>query len=228
MVDVFSNKTPSEKAPAKKIRVFLQEFDNNSFGDQQWGYDLQILDPTATVGEYIKALDDFQAQVMADCFGCDGCCHERVPLTWADYFLANPQAERSLADWLEAAAELNFFGEAIDLTLRRTESGACHLLDEAQKCCTRHQYRTLTCRSHCCLPKSERAFNLRAAIINAGEDELVRQLLALSDRPWSDRLNDCKPEDYAENEFSRLPGDRWQDAILKNLVTPELWEELID
>jgi Fe-S-cluster containining protein len=208
--------------------VFLQEFEETQLGDKQWGYDVQIIDQDATVGEYIKALDDFQARVMADCFGCDGCCHERVPLTCADYFLANPQRDKTLAEWLAETAELNFFGEAIDLTLRRTESGACHLLDEERKCCALHQYRTLTCRSHCCLPKSERAFNLRAAIINAGEDELVRQLLSAKEQPWSERLSGCNIEDYAENEFSRLPGDRWQDVILKNLVDPKLWQELTD
>lgn len=214
------------------IKVFLTEFDEGFFG-----YDLQILDEAATVGNYLDAVEQFQAKTMADCYGCDGCCHERVPLMLADFYFSAYYANggQSLSEWLaQTDAQLVFFGEAVDLQLARKADGACALLNEAAKCCHAHQYRTFACRSHCCLPKSERAEALRAVIINSGEDELIRRLLAelaAADKedfmPGQSRLSAVCAEDYAANGFSGLPGESWRDALLRDFVEPELWQELI-
>ena len=202
----------------RALRISLCPLDEYTFA-----YDVQVLADDATVGEYMDALDEFQAVTLADCYGCDGCCHERVPLTWADYFLAGQPG--SLADWLSGVGALDFWGEAVDLTLRRKENGACHLLDEDAKCCSAHQVRTFTCRTHCCLPKTDRAEALRAAVINAGEDELVRRMLAEDVRPWADRLAGVNAADYAANGFSSA-GEDWRSALLVDLVDAGLWDEL--
>lgn len=218
-------------ATNQPVRVFLTEFAGGLFG-----YDVQIIDEASTVGDYLDAVEDFQAQTLADCYGCDGCCHERVPLTLADlYFSAYYQAGgRSIAAWLaETAAALEFFGEAVDLQLARRADGACALLDAAAKCCSAHGCRTFACRSHCCLPKSERAEELRAAIINGGEDELVRRLLAELQQtgqtdylPGQNRLAAVAAADYAANGFSPLPGEDWRQARLRQMVDGGLWQRL--
>lgn len=215
-----------------KIKVFLAEFDEGSFG-----YDLQILDESATVGDYLAAVEAFQAKTMADCFGCDGCCHERVPLMLCDFYYSRYFAEggRSLAQWLErSGARLEFCGEAVDLQLARKPNGACFYLDEEQKCCAAHMYRTFACRSHCCLVKSERAEAIRALIINSGEDELVRRLLQeLSAEqkpdflPEQNRLQNVLPEDYLPNGFTPLAGEDWRKAKLADFADSELWAELL-
>lgn len=216
--------------PNNSVNVFLTEFEGGIFG-----YDVQVTTADATVGDYLTALEDFQARTLADCKGCDGCCHERAPLTLADFYYSEyyQQGGREIAAWLSEMANLQFFGAAADLTIRRTADGACHLLDAVQKCCAKHQFRTFTCRSHCCLPKSERAEALRAAIINAGEDELLRRLLAeLSATgakdflPGETRLAGVNAADYAPNGFSHLPGERWREAKLAKLVDTALWQEL--
>lgn len=205
-------------AENRGVKVWLCPLDEYTLA-----YDVQVLADDATVGEYMDALDEFQAATLADCYGCDGCCHERVPLTWPDYFLAGQPGDP--ADWLSEVGALDFWGEAVDLTLRRKPNGACHLLDEDAKCCSAHQVRTFTCHTHCCLPKTDRAEALRAAVINAGEDELVRRMLAGAVRPWADRLAGVDAADYAPNGFTNAGAD-WRSARLAELVEPELWAQI--
>lgn len=206
------------------------------FGAPPLAYDVQILNSQATVGDYLQALEEFQAQTLADCKGCDGCCHERAPLTIADWQLSRPPenqnlsepADADLAAWLQEWAELHFFGQAIDLRLPRRPNGACRFLEQEQKCCTRHRQRSFTCRTHCCLPKTERAEALRAILINAGEDALVRRLLQMPAeiQPWAERLAGCRPEDYAPNAFCRLPMAEWRQAKLQELLPEAEWARL--
>lgn len=220
-----------------KIRIWLTpqaaETDGleDFLGTPTLAYDVEICQPQATVGDYLQALEEFQTQTLADCKGCDGCCHERAPLTIADWQLSGEYQDDdgALAAWLESWAELHFCGPAIDLTLPRTAEGACRFLDQQQKCCTIHSQRSFTCRSHCCLPKTERAEALRAALINAGEDELVRRLLQMADnpsQPWREKLADCRLEDYSANAFSALSPADWRQACLKDLLPAELWTQL--
>lgn len=215
-----------------KIRVFLAEFDDGLFG-----YDLQVLDETATVGDYLAAVEEFQAATMADCYGCDGCCHERVPLMLCDFYFSAyyEQGGKSLAEWLKNTdARLEFFGEAVDLQLSRKANGACFWLNEAEKCCRAHQFRTFACRSHCCLTKSDRAEALRAVIINSGEDELVRRLLAEFAEsntqdflPNEARFAAVQADDYLPNGFSPLNGEDWREAGLRDFADDELWADLL-
>lgn len=215
----------------ESVKVFLTEFDGGIFG-----YDIQVLQEDATVGDYLAAVEDFQAKTMADCYGCDGCCHERVPLMLSDFYFSSyyEQGGKSLAEWLQTSgAKLEFFGEAVDLQLKRKSNGACALLNEDEQCCSAHKNRTFACRSHCCLPKSDRAEKLRAVIINSGEDELVRRLLAelaasgsLDFLPNEDRLSKVMAEDYAPNGFSKLAGEDWRTAKLCDFADSGLWQDL--
>lgn len=217
---------------ADTIKAFLTEFDEGLFG-----YDLQVLDENATVGDYLNAVEEFQSKTMADCYGCDGCCHERVPLMLCDFYFSEyyEAGGQKLSEWLcQTNARLEFFGEAVDLQLARRPNGSCARLNEEAKCCATHKYRTFACRSHCCLPKSDRAEALRAVIINSGEDELIRCLLAeirgegkQDFLPNEERLAQVLAEDYAENGFSKMAGEDWRDALLRNFADENLWRDLL-
>lgn len=197
----------------------------------QLGYDVQVLAAEATIGDYLAELEAFQAETLADCKGCDGCCQERAPLTFYDLSLAHT-APAELAHWLAAWGEPGFFGPALDIRLRRlTEGpaqGCCQFLDSRERCCRIHERRSFTCRTHCCLPKSERAEELRAALINAGEDELIRRLLALpeAERPWPEQLAACQIADYPASALSGIGFDAWPGVRLLDMLNKELWQKL--
>ena len=180
-------------------------------GTPPLAYDVQILNSQATVGDYLQALGGFQAQKLSP----------------ENQNLSEP-ADADLAAWLQEWAELHFFGQAIDLRLPRRPNGACRFLEQEQKFCTRHRQRSFTCRTHCCLPKTERAEALRAILINAGEDALVRRLLQMPAeiQPWAERLANCRPDDYAPNAFCRLPMAEWRQAKLQELLPEAEWARL--
>lgn len=229
---------------SEKLHVWLRpasDFDNafnndfaneaDSFLGPQLCYDVEVIDKTATLGDYLGTLEAFQATTLADCKGCDGCCQERAPLTVYDPSLAGV-AEEELAVWLTDWAEPAFFGEALDIRLRRLtageNAGCCQFLDTDRQFCRIHERRSFTCRTHCCLPKSPRAEALRGALINAGEDELVRRLLSLPPtlRPWGDMLANCRLEDYPRTVLSDKSFDAWPEVRLQELLPSELWQEL--
>ena len=74
-----------EKLENQNIRIYLtplQSADNDIFADilgaQTLAYDVQILTPQASVGDYLQAIEDFQEQTLADCKGCDRSEERRV------------------------------------------------------------------------------------------------------------------------------------------------------
>lgn len=224
---------------SNKLRIWLRPASDFANGDheadpflgQQFCYDVAVVDEAATLGDYLGALDAFQAATLADCKGCDGCCQERAPLTIYDLSLSGT-AEAELADWLADWAEPALFGEALDIRLRRLtegeDAGCCQFLDADQRCCRIHERRSFTCRTHHCIPKSPRAEALRGALINAGEDELVRRLLSLppEQRPWQELLAGCRLADYPRTVLSDKKVEEWPEVRLRELLPAELWQEL--
>ncbi len=210
------------------MKFYLKEFTPG-----QYGYDLEAGDGSATLGDYVEALDAFQEATMADCRGCDACCYERIPLTIADFAIARPWvAERlqttedavTLTHWLTAMADIRLLENgAIDIILKRQADYGCHFLNRDKQECAVHPYRPLVCRTHCCLPKSEAAIALRSDIINAGEDELCRQLLALPEHPWQQLLTGCRREDYPASGFSQAAATDWRQIPLKTISDDTHW-----
>lgn len=204
------------------MKIYLREF-----APGQYGYDLELENDSVTLGEYVAALDTFQAETMVDCRGCDACCYERIPLTIADFALARPlvaeqlqktEAEVTLTDWLTAMAEVRLLENgAIDIILKRQTDYGCQFLNRDKQECAVHPFRPLVCRTHCCLPKSEEAIALRSDIINAGEDELCRRLLALPQHPWQQLLADCRREDYPASGFSQTAAADWRQIPLNTV-----------
>ena len=214
---------------AEKVRVFSYKVPDQ-WGGTVLGYDIQILNREATVNDYLDALAAFCGAILVDCRGCDGCCHERAPMTAID------------AEWLVALlpagkprypyhAVVSAFGQcivgpdgAVDIILNRRQ-GACVFLHPTGKFCRIHSRRPFVCRSHFCLPHSERAEALRGAVVNAGEDSLVRLLLEEESRGAPPILSGVQARDYPLN--ATWEKHSYAKIRLQEICNPLLWQELL-
>ena len=216
----------------KKVDVFLLAYEDALLG-KSYGCDVRILTEDATVADFLQAVDDFAAAHLAECKGCDGCCRERAPLIAADIpALAAllPSTDFPAHAVCDAFAELKVAEDgAADITLRRTEEGACCFLHAKEKYCTQWPSRAFVCRSHFCLPRSPRFQQLREDIVNMGENELTRLILAeeanaappLDGIPLKNRLD---PADYPENGQSNKRS--YGQILLRQCVTAKFWKQL--
>ncbi len=216
--------------PPCKARAFLIPITDDLLG-QGYGCDLQILADDATLEDFMLALDQFAAQYMADCKGCDSCCQERAPLIAPDIprlaslLPASPWPAHAV---IAAFGEITVENGVTDITFRRP-NGMCIHLDAVNRCCRHWPERAFVCRSHFCLPRSERIAELRGEIVNAGENELTRLLLAeeangappLTQRPLRELVN---PQDYAEGPLKGYTS--YTEILLKDVLSPTLWQEL--
>lgn len=206
----------------------------DDLGLESLGCDIIITDDNATVADLLTALDEFAGQYLTDCKGCDGCCRERAPLIAADIpALASllPPNDFPAHAVCEAFGELTISKNgATDICFKRDpNSGACCLLDTSNKCCTAHPCRAFVCRSHFCIPRSDILSQLREEIVNTGENELTRLLLA-EEANGAAPLNGQKlsaslsPADYPQNPQSGKKA--YQEIIIKETVTPSLWQQI--
>ena len=208
-----------------------------SFADALLGetlaMDVRILAEEATVEDFLTALDQFAAAQLADCRGCDGCCHERAPLIAADIprlagLLAPSAAPAHMVCSNLALLTVNADGAA-DITMRRQADGACSSLQRTEKFCCIWQARPFVCRSHFCTPRSPRFSDLRESIVNRGENELTRLLLAeeaagaapLPEGALAARLN---PADYAISPISGKLS--YASLKIRDCVDDDLWQRL--
>lgn len=205
----------------------------DDMGLESLGMDLQILDDTATLADFLVALDDFAAAYIADCRGCDGCCRERAPLIAADIpALAAllPPTPYPAHAVCAAFAELSVDQTGVaDICLCRDEDGACRLLDTDHKWCKAHGARTFACRSHFCLPRSDVFALFREEVVNTGENELTRLLIAeeangappLSGQPLAALVN---PADYPANAQSQKKS--YDQIVIRETIDAALWQQL--
>ncbi len=125
----------------------------------------------------------------------------------------------------------------LDIYLKRGADSACMFLDKAKKECKKHTARPLVCRTHTCLPKSYCALELRGAVVNMLEDELVRRLLAeinMSGRfpkqAWQEILQKAQIEDYEKTPLSNYSVAELEKSCfnvkIKQIVNVGLWQEL--
>jgi len=207
-----------------KAEAFLITFEEN-----QLGHDIRILDEKATVADVVEALAAFARQRLYDCRGCDGCCYERAPLTSPDISALaalTPNGSNPAQAVCRAFAEISTDQTGIvDITLKRDADGACIFLDKESKNCANWPARPFVCRSHFCLPKSERLQKLREEITNRGENELIRLLLAEQAAgappmlPRSLRAADYPPD-------AAFANNHWENVAVKDIVPQKLWMEL--
>jgi len=197
--------------------------------------DVRIADQRATLADFLEELDAFAARHLADCRGCDACCQERAPLIAADVpalaslLPASPfPAHQVCAAFARISVDEN---GAADIILKRNSGNACDFLDPKGRLCREHPSRPFVCRSHFCLPRSGRIGRLRESIVNHGENELTRLLLAeeaigaasLTPRPLAQLLD---PADYQESP--QRDRRRYRDILIKDNVSAELWSALTE
>lgn len=211
-----------------KVRISLKELDQNS-----WGYDVQILDASATVRDYLDALNRFQDEKVAPCLGCSGCCWERAPLTAPDIFTYGEMlfggeiSDRPIRRFLESYGIVYVKEGMVDIILRRDDEGACIFLDKQHHQCKHHRLRSLVCQTYICLPKSRRAAELRGQLVNAGENELVRRY-ALEYHGQPPHVDEGGgPVDWEAYEGKGFADKTsFDDILLRDVVDEALWKRL--
>lgn len=214
------------------VEIFLLSFDDNLLG-QILGCDVRILSQDASIADFLTALDDFANKHLADCRGCDACCQERAPLIAADVPLLasllpdNPYPAHAVCtDFATLTVEQG----VADIILRRDHNNFCKQLNQAGRFCNIWPQRPFVCRSHFCLPRSHRFEQLRSSIVNIGENELTRLLLA-EEHTGATAIastylaNILKEEDYPENGQSGRTA--YTQIRLRDCVDEALWQELI-
>ncbi|MFZ5640679.1 MAG: YkgJ family cysteine cluster protein [Bacillota bacterium] len=223
-----------------KVRVFSKQFKNKT------GYDIRIEDESATVQDYLDAINAYiddeklvRGENLTACKGCDGCCWERLPLTYIDILniqqapgvrAAMTRGRPPLLEFLAKFTYVYVEGPAVDITFGRKLHGACTWLEEEAGCCRNYAWRPLVCQSFICSPSTKKAKELRSAIINQGMDELVRQAIQATGRAGVimvmheayDPVID--PADWPENPFSGKT--RYDEVLLWDLCSGQLWGEL--
>ena len=184
-------------------------------------FDIRVRTDAATVADYCAALNAFQAQYLQSCLGCGTCCFTRVPLLAIDVlrylaeFPALTQEDQPLHAFFACFGDVYPSGETLDMQLRKQETGACVFLDPQTKACRHYEARGLACQTYFCLPESFLAKKLRSAIVNAGMDELIRRYLTEAGETAAA---------YPPNAFSAK--DRYEDVLLKEVVSSALWEKV--
>ncbi|MCR4442741.1 MAG: YkgJ family cysteine cluster protein [Peptococcaceae bacterium] len=201
------------------------------------GLDIRVCDEGASVDDYCAALGDYILTADFDrlrarkssCEGCDVCCRERMPLTSVDVLTMHKKLAPALdfAELLRRFTYIAVSGRSVDIVLARDYEGDCIFLDKKKKRCLHYQQRLLVCRTYICTACSPRAAKLREAVVNTGEDELVRLWIAAggteaaiheADAP------DVQAADWPENAWTGKA--EFSDILLVDMVTPELWTEL--
>lgn len=202
------------------------------------GIDLEICAADATVQDYVVAMDWYIMNAEMNrlrsettrCEGCDICCRERMPLTSIDC-LHIKRAVAPQLDWFGFFAKYTYVSlekRAVDIVLSRDSQDACIFLDKEEKRCRHYEARPLVCRTYICTVFSPRAASLRQAIINTGEDELVRWWLNARQegRLVVHEAQDpaIKAEDWPVNSWT---GKTSFDQIqLQSIATANLWKKL--
>lgn len=215
------------------VKTYIAQFDDAV------GYDLEVTSATATLQDYLDALNGFQDEHVAPCKGCDNCCWERIPLTSLDVlvYLENSEIRKSLpSDLPPITAFIHRFGyvfaegPVMDISLRQREDSSCIFLNTDGQYCSLHTARSLVCQTFICLPHSERAGRLRDLVLNIGEDELVRQYLLEKEKSRIPLLihksKNALPriEDYPPTAFSGKTS--YRQVLIRDIVPVGLWQEL--
>ena len=217
------------------VQVLLQNFDN------AYGYDLTVTDESATVQDYLDALNHAieeysltrSRKKVSSCQGCELCCAERAPLTAIDLFNIKAYlkvSDETLQKTLDQIGYVVVNGPAVDITLRRGEDERCVFLGRKNKLCSIYSARPLVCQTFICCPSSTKAARLKEIIVNYGEDELVRQwLVQASEKGGAPGFHEgIRPKinikDWKPNVFSAKRN--YREVTIKEISPPNLWKQL--
>ena len=211
-----------------KVLIFSRNFSGVT------GYDLIVRDDAATVQDYLDAFGAAVARLplartrrrgAPDCFGCDGCCAERAPLTVIDCLrLREPFCRESWKTFFDRYTTVTVQGPAVDITLKRGGDGRCIFLDRQTKLCRIYRARPLVCRTFICSPAARRALELRAAVVNKGEDELVRLWFGAGMTVHRGRKPCPDPRDWPPTPFAGRTS--YRKVRLKNVLPEKAWRRV--
>lgn len=217
-----------------KVEIFLKHF-----GDEI-GYDIRVVDPLATVQQYLDALNTFilnekfsrTRAITSLCEGCEHCCSERIPLTSIDVirlWQSQPQVGSTIPQILDYFGEVADLGPGYDVTLKRLANNTCKLLNVESGRCTIYQHRPLVCQTFICCPSSLRAQQLRSIIVNLGEDELTRlwsmdRMLAGEQIERPGHMSTGLGFSGQDNGFTGKT--KYSEVLIRDLCHPALWQQL--
>ncbi len=148
-------------------------------------YDLELLDKEATVADYERVSEqvlmekDALRRYSANCIGCSICCGGRLPLTVIDVYrlkMGGLGTGLPLDSWVETYGSIERQNRCLDIALKLDAYETCALWDRGRGLCGVYESRPLVCRTYICAPLSWRATELRAQVVNTGEDELANML----------------------------------------------------
>lgn len=185
-----------------------------------FAYDVAIHSEDATIGDYMRSLNQFLSERAAPCFGCDLCCRQRIPLTLPDYYRYCDGNDAE--DFLTELAVVVKEGGCLDIRLRQSATESCLFLDEERQCCRHYQRRGLVCQTYICLPQTARSRALRETLINEGEDALLGHLLARGHLTAHAALAAAYP---------RRPtweGKTYDEIRLYDVIPDQLWQQLTE
>lgn len=191
----------------------------------------------ASIQEYLDNLNEYYVngaltRLWPDnqgfCEGCHYCCHEPAPVTLQDVYRLMDGLQ---VDWLEVFKYLWVEEQdgAVDITLRRKSGDACVFLRPDGRCSI-YDYRPLVCQSYICCPQDKDHEDLRSAIVNQGEDALIRQAilqfksqgLALPVNRGNSRR--IRLADWPPNKMSHA--ENYQQIRLKDILPARLYKKL--
>lgn len=184
-----------------------------------FAYDVRLLEESATVGDYIRLLDEFLDEKVAPCLGCDLCCSQRIPLTLPDVYTYAGRERDSIAAFLKEKAEIRYNGKAVDIKLAQRTDDSCVFLDREHQKCADHLHRSLTCHTYICLPQTPRARELREELINKGEDALVAALYELDLLKDKERAADYPVDPHWQNRS-------FDEILLRDVLSPSVYAAL--
>lgn len=232
-----------------RLRIVAEEFENRGLGytvslsgdmggEAEECLDVSVQDYLDAVNEAILSLDLFRSRGKEKklCYGCDVCCGERMPLTAIDLrvlaqspivrgklevdFEAAP--EEALVKMVKRFCRIYVKGRTVDITLRLEEDGKCPFLNRQAGTCTVYNYRPFVCQAYICCPVSTEALELCQAIVNSGEDELVRLWLSYAHETsmelWYDEADvpAVNIEDWQPGPFTGK--DSYHQVMLKDIL----------
>lgn len=232
-----------------KLRIVPEEFENRCLGytvslieevlpEADACTDISVQDYLDSLNEAILAKELFRSRGKGtkSCQGCDVCCGERMPLTAIDLrvLALSPKVRESLKVDFDAAPEealmkmvkrfcyIYVKGDTVDISLRLEEDGKCPFLNRQTKTCSVYNFRPFVCQAYICCPVSNEALELRRAVVNAGEDELVRLVLNYAAQAsmglWYDEA-DAPSVNFGDWQPGPFSGkESYQQVILKDIL----------
>lgn len=228
------------------IKIQTLKFENNM------GYGIRITRDDITVQDYLDAINHAILNLdlsrlfthEKDCFGCPLCCKDRIPLTMVDIQRlakspwimdiipekAKKHREDKLYYILRRFSNVSVMGSLVDITMDTSREGICPFLDNVKMICNVYDHRPFVCQSFICCPLEEEAMEIRKAIVNEGEDELVKWLYNHAQKEglsiWYNEANSYQinPDDFQETAFESKKD--YSEIRLKDLLPRKLWNKI--